>query len=242
MSVYLDKIYEKQKLIVARVYQAISYSFTGAKEFGLRSFLISVYSVKRKHAVQRINELAELLQLIKRLRIRIDIVLEIGTAFGGNLYFLSRFAGLNADIISIDLPPQIDGLSRQMRKLRKLCLSNELRKNVRRSQNIHLLRCDSHAKATLDEVRDILEGRFVDLLFIDGDHTYIGAKQDYEVYSPLVQKGGLIIFHDIRRYVGKPEAEVDKLWNELKKNNPKYYEIFDDADMDSDSGIGVIIK
>ncbi len=180
----------------------------------MRSFLLATYSVKRKHAVQRINELAELLQLIKRLRTRIDIVFEIGTAFGGNLYFLSRFAGLNADIISIDLPPQIDGLSRHMRKL---CLSNELRKNVRRSQNLHLLRCDSHAKATLDEVRDILQGRFVDLLFIDGDHTYLGAKKDYEMYSPLVQKGGLIIFHDIRRYVDKPKAEVDKLWNELKK-------------------------
>ena len=82
----------------------------------------------------------------------------------------------------------------------------------------------------------------MDLLFIDGDHTYFGAKQDYEMYSPLVQKGGVIIFHDIRRYVAKPEAEVDKLWNELKKDNPKYYEIFDDADMDSGYGIGVIIK
>ena len=239
MAVYLKKIYQKRKLIIPRIYEAISYSITGAKEFGLRSFLLAAYSVKRKHAVQRINELAELSQLIKRLRTRIDIVLEIGTAFGGNLYFLSRFAGLNADIISIDLPPQIDRLSRHMRKL---CLSNELRKNVRRSQYFHLLRCDSHAKATLDEVRNILQGRFVDLLFIDGDHTYLGAKQDYEMYSPLVQKGGLIIFHDIRKYVAKPEAEVDKLWNELKKNNPKYYEIFDDADMDSGYGIGVIIK
>ena len=132
MVVYLNKIYEKRKLIVPRIYESISYSITGVKEFGLRSFLLSAYSVKRKHAVQRINELAELSQLIKNLRTRIDIVLEIGTAFGGNLYFLSRFAGLNADIISIDLPPQIDRLSRHMRKL---CLSNELRKNVRRSQN-----------------------------------------------------------------------------------------------------------
>ena len=200
---------------------------------------MSAYCVKRKHAVQRINELAELLQLIKRIRTRLDIVIEIGTAFGGNLYFLSRLAKLNADIISIDLPPQIDRLPRHMRKL---CLSQELKKNVRSSQNLHLLRCDSHAKATFDEVSDILEGRLVDLLFIDGDHTYFGAKQDYEMYSPLVQKGGLIIFHDIRRYVEKPEAKVDIVWNELKINHPKYYEIFDDADMDSGYGIGVIIK
>ena len=153
----------------------------------IKSILLAAYSVKRKHAVQRINELAELLQLIKRLRTRIFIVLEIGTAFGGNLYLLSKIAGLNANIISIDLPPQIDRLSRHMRKL---CFSNELRKNVRRSQNLHLLRRHSHAKETFDEVRDILEGRFVNLLFIDGDQTYFGAKQDYEMYSPLVQKGG----------------------------------------------------
>ena len=203
MAFTSKKLFDKRKLIVPRIYEVLSYSITGVKKFGLRSYLMSAYCVKRKHAVQRINELAELLQLIKRLRTRIDIVLEIGTAFGGNLYFLSRFARLNADIISIDLPPQIDRLSRHMRKL---CFSNELRKNVRRSQNLHLLRCDSHAKATLDEVREILEGRFVDLLFIDGDHTYIGAKQDYEMYSSLVQKGGLIIFHDIRRYVAKPKA------------------------------------
>jgi 23S rRNA U2552 (ribose-2'-O)-methylase RlmE/FtsJ len=133
----------------------------------IKSILLSAYSVKRKCAVQRIiNELAELLQLLKRLWTRIFIVLEIGTAFGGNLYLLSKITGLNINIISIDLPPQIDRLSRHMRKL---CFSNELRKNVRRSQNLHLLRSDSHAKETFDEVRDILEGRFVNLLFIDGD-------------------------------------------------------------------------
>jgi len=126
--------------------------------------------------------------------------------------------------------------------MRGLVTTDELIKKVRRSQKIHLLRCDSHAMATLDEVRDILEGRFVDLLFIDGDHTYLGAKQDYEMYSTLVKKGGLIIFHDIRRYVDKPEAEIDKLWNELTINKHNYYEIFDDADMDSGYGIGVMIN
>jgi len=92
MLFYLNKIYEKRKLIVPRLYEQISYSIIGVKEFGLKTFVLSVYCVKRKHAVQRINELAALSQLIKNLRTRIDIVLEIGTAFGGNLYFLSRLA------------------------------------------------------------------------------------------------------------------------------------------------------
>ena len=30
------------------------------------------------------------------------------------------------------------------------------------------------------------------MLFIDGDHSYIGAKRDYEIYSRLVRPGGII--------------------------------------------------
>ena len=32
----------------------------------------------------------------------------------------------------------------------------------------------------------------IDFLFIDADHTYEGAKHDFETYGPLVRKGGII--------------------------------------------------
>lgn len=35
-----------------------------------------------------------------------------------------------------------------------------------------------------------------DLLFIDGDHSYEGAKQDFDLYFPIVKEGGLVVFHD----------------------------------------------
>jgi hypothetical protein len=41
-------------------------------------------------------------------------------------------------------------------------------------------------------------------LFIDGDHTYEGVRRDFEMYSPLVRKGGIIAFHDI--YPGPEES------------------------------------
>lgn len=51
-----------------------------------------------------------------------------------------------------------------------------------------------------------------DLLFIDGDHTYEGVKQDFEFYTPLVKPGGLILMHDIcNRNTGVP-----KFWEEIK--------------------------
>ncbi len=36
----------------------------------------------------------------------------------------------------------------------------------------------------------------IDVLFIDGDHTYEGCKADIEVWSPFVKDGGVILFHD----------------------------------------------
>lgn len=36
----------------------------------------------------------------------------------------------------------------------------------------------------------------IDLLFVDGDHSYKGAKADAVIWSPLVNVGGYIAFHD----------------------------------------------
>jgi predicted O-methyltransferase YrrM len=49
----------------------------------------------------------------------------------------------------------------------------------------------------LRKIEGILKGRKVDFLFIDADHSYEGVKKDFEMYSPLVRKGGIIAFHDI---------------------------------------------
>jgi len=36
----------------------------------------------------------------------------------------------------------------------------------------------------------------IDLLFIDGDHTYEGVKHDWEAFSPHVKPFGVVVFHD----------------------------------------------
>ncbi len=44
----------------------------------------------------------------------------------------------------------------------------------------------------------------IDILFIDGDHTYKGVINDFENYSKLVKKGGYIIFDDYNDYLDSP--------------------------------------
>jgi len=54
----------------------------------------------------------------------------------------------------------------------------------------------------------------VDVLFIDGDHTYEGVKRDFELYFSKVAVGGVIIFHDATKgYSSFPD--VVKLMDEL---------------------------
>jgi hypothetical protein len=71
---------------------------------------------------------------------------------------------------------------------------------------------DSAAPETVERVRSMLAGRLVDLLFIDGDHTYEGVKRDFETYAPLTRH--IIAFHDINlEWEG---AGIKRFWDELK--------------------------
>jgi predicted O-methyltransferase YrrM len=38
----------------------------------------------------------------------------------------------------------------------------------------------------------------IDLVFIDGDHSREGCELDWELWSPLVARGGRVVFHDAR--------------------------------------------
>jgi len=154
------------------------------------------------------SEISQLLELVDR--IKPGAILEIGTANGGTLFLFSHVASEAAVIISIDLPggkfgggyPKWKGIL-----YRAFTLPG---------QRIHLLRADSHDRETLEQAKRILDGKEIDFLFIDGDHTYEGVKKDFEFYSPLVQKGGIIALHDIVVHPPETGCEVSKFWGEIK--------------------------
>lgn len=78
---------------------------------------------------------------------------------------------------------------------------------------------NSHSPATYDRVVDILgKDERLDLLFIDGDHSYEGVKRDYYEYKSLVRVGGYIIFHDINdtEHHRNAGVHVGRFWNELE--------------------------
>jgi predicted O-methyltransferase YrrM len=64
-------------------------------------------------------------------------------------------------------------------------------------QRLELIRQSSMRQDTLTMLKEMLGGREIDLLYLDGDHTYAGIKSDYERYEPLVAKDGIVALHDI---------------------------------------------
>lgn len=62
----------------------------------------------------------------------------------------------------------------------------------------------------------------VDILFIDGDHTFQGVIKDFKNYSPIVSKGGYIIFDDYNCNASKEvKVAVDHIIEKIDKKTFK---------------------
>lgn len=139
----------------------------------------------------------------------VNRMIEIGAHQGGTaVHFCETVKGL---VVSVDLPGgDGGGLPLDQCRARNVMLS-------RMYKHFRGVLGDSHQPTTLQAVTDILGDVPVDCLFIDGDHSYDGVKQDYEMYRGLVKPGGWVAFHDINdtEVHRNQGCRVDLFWNEL---------------------------
>lgn len=122
----------------------------------------------------------------------LENVIEIGTLHGGTAamwHCMSR--GI---VMTLDLPEGRWGGADHNYPERYQDRNTRLRRLFPR---IIPLTGDSHVHTMTNAVGHILGGDKVDLLFIDGDHSYYGVDRDYTMYHQFVRSGGVIAFHDI---------------------------------------------
>ena len=200
-----------------------------------RAFWGNLRSARRaqaRGALQKLREIAPLIALVRRGSPA--VVVEIGTAAGGTFYTWCRAARGDATVVSIDLPGGRFGGAERSAEVATL------RGYGRDRQELHFIRGDSHQLDTLDQLRAVLNGRAIDFLFIDGDHTYDGVRRDFEMYAPLVRRGCPIAFHDVVPHAQQPDCEVDRFWSEIKSRyrSVEFIDLVEGAEQYG--GIGVL--
>lgn len=170
------------------------------------------------------NQFSKYLCLLKKQNI--NSYIEIGCRWGGTFIltneYLKMFNNVNKSI-AVDI---IDS------PVLNYCMLNN---------ETQFIKINSQSQ----EFKNYMNNNYFDLIFIDGDHSYDGIKNDYEISK---NSGKIFVFHDI---INDICPGVVKFWNELKNNENNKYDFFEFTEQYEDVwnnthqrflGIGVAIK
>ena len=149
--------------------------------------------------------------LLGRLAARRRVAVEIGVYEGSSAVVLVRAMDRGATLHLVD--PYVTNALRSgwrgVERATRRTVMREARRHDGPRVRWHVAYSHDAARGWSDPV---------DLLFIDGDHTETGARQDWDDWSGFVVAGGDVVFHDARHGrpggggLPGPTAVVDRLF------------------------------
>lgn len=150
------------------------------------------------HAIQQVRtEIHALVEEIYSLALQSGTILEIGLGHAGGTHML--WSKIFSKIITIEIDR-----AKVFRFYQDISIGMDSHLIVGNSQDVLIRRMVHQISQTN-----------VNVLFIDGDHSYEGVKADWILYRGLVRKGGLICFHDTQMN-GDKDLQVRRFVEELE--------------------------
>lgn len=172
------------------------------------SFLFWNSPLNRGILRQDFDEAASLYKHIKSLNNPCGI--EIGRFSGGSTLLIASAVGKKGKLLSIDKSPQND------EKLRVILTHAELLERV---------------ELVVGDANELVRDEQYDFVFIDGDHSYEGAKKDHNKWGKLVRAGGYIIHHDMGngREYSTQHGELSLLMNDIINKQQDVVELIEEV-------------
>lgn len=93
---------------------------------------------------------------------------------------------------------------------------DEVYNRVLTHQRMHYVQTSALLRQTFDEASHYFAEQTIDLLHVDGLHTYEAVRHDYETWLPKLKQNATILFHDIN--VREREFGVWEFWRQLNED------------------------
>ena len=109
---------------------------------------------------------------------------------------------------------------------------SDIYKRVNRINELKYKNFSCLLKKTFEDALGDIEDKSVDLLHIDGLHTYEAVKNDFENWLPKLSSTSVVLFHDT--IVKRDDFGVYKFWDEIKIKYPS-------INFTHSSGLGILV-
>jgi cephalosporin hydroxylase len=155
---------------------------------------------------QRPLELASLIKFLldkKSEGEQISRYIEIGACAGGTTYTINEFLKFEEILIIDDAGAENTGLYVNERG------DHDRGKHLAYINRIEIIG-DSKSERIISAAKDLSRNNKFDVLFIDGDHSVEGVRNDAFNYYDCVRDGGYLVFHDTI-VSGSPDIVCEEL-------------------------------
>ena len=138
-------------------------------------------------------------------------LVELGTHGGGSYFSFCQ------SVIDNKLDTKTYAIDTWMGEKQAGFYSESLFKKVMDFNIEHFDNFSTLMKMTFDEALNEFDYNSVDLLHIDGFHSYEAVSNDFRTWYPKLSKEAIVLFHDTHEI--KPGFGVHQFWDELKKEH-----------------------